>query len=896
MDTRIVRSLVAACIAGTAFLFPLGAPAALAETHVEGVVPGDAVWGTEGSPYIVDADVIVPQGGALTIGPGVTVEADPDDPSAPQPAIRVMGGRLDVAGSARSRTAVVGVAVNVSGGPEHTGSASIADADLSGGASLFFDGASGIVATTSVTGATVAIGMRDSAVSVVGSRIVGNQTGFAVMPHQVFVVMADEGKSPSPFMKGAIAQAAYAASSSLAIRGSSIYGQSGPSVDDRDAFTVDAAGDWWGSPSGPALSGANAVRGAVAYAPWLAAEPPFAVVPEDDAPCCSSVLFIPGIEGTRLYRDERSATRRFFGAATTTNRLWEPNNNADLAKLFLGPGGKTVDPTIYSGGPIDSALGFRDVYGGFMRFLDGLVADGTIGAWRPFGYDWRRPIADVVAGPEKKATTTESLVDVVASMASSSKTGKVTVVAHSNGGLVATQLVKTLAGMGKASLVDAVISVAVPFLGTPMAIPALLYGDGQSIAWGLIATQANAQKLAESIPSSYSLLPSAAYFSVTPVPTIAGPTTTAYTAAVQDSFLSPSVDRVLLAAAEAFHAALDPFLWPASIARWAIVGWGASTADGVAYSADGSHRISSGTYGDGTVIAPSAAYGADGGEIAADLAVLSTGEKKAIDHSTILEASSTQAAVRDIIGTPSSGAGPSCSGNPARCDAGLIEKLDAIPGLSVGEKDWASLILAEKASHKELYVRVHSPVALSVYDGSGRHTGEIPAPAVTDEPIEPGLYKFFEADIPGSSFTTDEGDDYISLPDDGQTYTVSVSGTGSGTFGLEIGRIRATTTVEKVEWAGVPVTPRSLATTTVTSDPSFQASVGSLASSTSALFLDENGDGTADSASEPGKYRPVRPDRARGWGIMMRLLHRAGHAILMPEAKDRRRPSLRGAE
>src|SRR5262249_21329794 len=147
--------------------------------------------------------------------------------------------------------------------------------------------------------------------------------------------------------------------------------------------------------------------------------------------------------------------------------------------------------------------------------------NNTIGQWKAFGYDWRKPIAEVVAGPEQKATTTESLIDTVMAMASTSKTGKVTLIAHSNGGLVTKYLVKTLADMGKSDLIDKVISVAVPYLGTPLAIPSLLYGDGNSIAGGLLLKQSVAQKLAANMPSAYSLLPSAEYFAQHLGPTIA---------------------------------------------------------------------------------------------------------------------------------------------------------------------------------------------------------------------------------------------------------------------------------------------------------------------------------------------------------------------------------------
>ena len=58
-------------------------------------------------------------------------------------------------------------------------------------------------------------------------------------------------------------------------------------------------------------------------------------------------------------------------------------------------------------------------------------------------------------------------------MASSSKTGKVTIVAHSNGGLVTKLIYNQLKDKGEADLVDKIIFVAVPEIGTPQSLPSL---------------------------------------------------------------------------------------------------------------------------------------------------------------------------------------------------------------------------------------------------------------------------------------------------------------------------------------------------------------------------------------------------------------------------------------
>ena len=55
--------------------------------------------------------------------------------------------------------------------------------------------------------------------------------------------------------------------------------------------------------------------------------------PNDEPPapvCCSSVLFLPGFEGSRLYRNEQTTT-----GISEPNMLWEPSENDDIRKMSL---------------------------------------------------------------------------------------------------------------------------------------------------------------------------------------------------------------------------------------------------------------------------------------------------------------------------------------------------------------------------------------------------------------------------------------------------------------------------------------------------------------------------------------------------------------------------------
>jgi pimeloyl-ACP methyl ester carboxylesterase len=548
------------------------------------------------------------------------------------------------------------------------------------------------------------------------------------------------------------------------------------------------------------------------------------------ATCCSSVLFLPGIEASRLYRPESI----MGGVGMTINRLWEPNKNDDVRKLFLNPDGTSIDSAIYAGSPLGRVFGLVDIYGSFMKFMDGLVAQGSISEWEPFGYDWRQSIVSVVEHPTARATTTESLIKTVEDMAARSQTGKVTLLAHSNGGLVAKQLVKVLADMGKASLIDSVISVAVPYLGTPQAIAGLLEGDSQSIFGGLILKKSVAKELGTNMASAYSLLPSATYFSKVFGPTIAyagGTSTSVTTVQEQDSFISSRANALLMALAQTVHASIDPFVWPEAIHRWALVGWGNVTKKGIVYNNKG-YTATTTIMGDSTVVAPSASYNA-GTTTALDLPTISKQEGHKIDHANILGSVAVQSSIERII----------ASDNSAYNSKSIEDSLNAIPGVLVGDIDYSK----EKTF---LVVSTHSPVELHVYDSKGNHTGVAPLPAGADEDIEDGLYTFTESKIPGSSIELhgdDQPETFISLPDDtGQLYSVNIQGTGVGEFTYVVQRVRGGEVLDNAVYSSLPVTPLMVATTTVTAQTADLSIAVGIASTSPSIKIDIDGDGSSD--------------------------------------------------
>jgi len=231
---------------------------------------------------------------------------------------------------------------------------------------------------------------------------------------------------------------------------------------------IDARNNWWGDNSGPLHTNenpegtGNAILGTVLFDPWEG----------QVAPCCSSVLFLPGLEASRLY----------VQGSVLENQLWDPNRTADVEALFLDENGDSITTGVYTRDVIDEAFGFN-IYKNFISFMDSLTEgdDPVINEWRYFPYDWRSDIRDVLTGGSSVGGDGvfehKNLVDELIELADGSRTGKVTIIAHSNGGLLGKLLISELEARGRADLVDKFIMVAVPQLGTPSALTGLLHGE-----------------------------------------------------------------------------------------------------------------------------------------------------------------------------------------------------------------------------------------------------------------------------------------------------------------------------------------------------------------------------------------------------------------------------------
>lgn len=545
----------------------------------------------------------------------------------------------------------------------------------------------------------------------------------------------------------------------------------------------------------------------------------------------SSVLFLPGIQASRLYTD---------GILGTEDQLWEPNHDGDVAQLEMTEAGQSIED-VHTRDVIDSIFGFSDVYGSFLTYLGTLKSQQVISDWTPYAYDWRYAVSDVVRDGTKYETEQRKLIESVEALAKNNNS-HVTIIAHSNGGLLAKALVTELEAQGKAHLIDRVILIASPQLGTPKAIGSILHGYDQEKLGGLVITDETAREVIRNFPAAYGLLPSDAYFVNTdePVVTFDNASSTeifsrVYGTTVDSSdelidFMVGTVDgrptavdinevshanADMLSSAQNMHrATLDAWIAPTHIQVFEIVGVGLDTVKGFEYQEFIEKTCISGggpgsvvcaydpyyepvpqftQYGDETVVASSAeAYSGSKQTYYVDLdEVDASSQVEPVKHSDI---------------------------------TGLVSLQQFIGGLLQNSVVSTPFIYGTKPSmsgDREI-ISVHSPVSLTLTDTFGNVAGRSSdgKTAVTD--------------IPGSSYLEIGGATYIIVPS-ATEYDAHIEGNGEGSYTL---------TREHLVDESVPVLLSQLSAATVT--PMMSATFSKRLGVYSDVTTDYDGDGIID--------------------------------------------------
>ncbi|MBP7741115.1 MAG: hypothetical protein KA104_00290, partial [Candidatus Pacebacteria bacterium] len=552
-------------------------------------------------------------------------------------------------------------------------------------------------------------------------------------------------------------------------------------------------------------------------------------------PQVSNVLFLPGIKGSRLYDVDG-------------NKLWEPSTDEDVQKLFLNTSGTSLASGIHtkSGDVIGLIFGFMEVYGSFIHEINTLRDEGKIKEWRIASYDWRLSLDDItnkgVVRDDNifydEETDLPYLKQNLLELASSSPTGKVTIIAHSNGGLIAKKLMLKLGDAETTNLIDKVVFVGVPQSGAPQALGALLYGYKEALPWffPFMVSRATARTFAENAPMAYHLLPSQRYFDDVldkdyPVVEFNAEQTygaernsygnvinswselRSYSLAEEGGRTKPNplnygsasvLNENLLTYAKNIHDQIDNWIPPANVTLYQIGGWGQDTISGIEFYELCVLSICKKEYrptfiedGDGVVPIPS----------------------------SLMTSTTTENVKRYWLDLNPYQFGPLGEKNHGNI-LGIKELQDFLTTIFDGAPQIQNNIYTvqpnQTAPNKKLRFILHSPLTLNLYDASGNHAG----PTTTGDS---------ENTIPGSFYGQFGEVQYIIAPA-GPEYRLEMVGYAPGTFSLDIqetvgGSVTASTTL-----ANIPTDTGTLANITI----------GSTLATVTNLVVDSDGNGSTD--------------------------------------------------
>ena len=562
---------------------------------------------------------------------------------------------------------------------------------------------------------------------------------------------------------------------------------------------------------------------------WRWGITPATTTPSCTADCFSNVLFLPGIKASVL--------------KSGSDTLWPPTAwSNDVPQLALDEAGESVND-VQVDGIVNTFYG-TPIYSPFSAFMDGLVADGLINGWVPLAYDWRFMPERILDEGVKTPSGVIGVLGKIEELAAGSKSGKVTIIAHSMGGLLGKAVIKRLEEEGKDDLIDSFVMVGSPQIGTPQAIGAILHGDEEGIAGGFIVRPKHARMISQNMPSAYNLLPSPAYFGAVADPVITFDPDAAFTEPwrafwgdfinIYDDFLEfmtgqgvartdspddllrvPEVLRLdLMGAAADFHAAYDAYEFPAHVRVIQVAGWGRPTTKALEYQTSHSEQSYDTIFtreGDGTVVYPSAISSI------AD-------ETYFFNLDLFREPDNKQAQHRDLLNT-----------NPLRT---LVESV--IKDENIATSTFVSSTKPQVANlGDELVVSTHSPVILGAYDELGNFTGVNPNQDLSADVLT------ISENIPGSSFLYTSEAQHIFLPRNG-AYNFIYKGVGSGPTTVAIENFSGDVSTPVANYSDIPTTENTSAT----------FAVESASPEETVIKVDVDGDSDVDMAVSPDGTEP----------------------------------------
>ncbi|OGI95579.1 hypothetical protein A2917_03440 [Candidatus Nomurabacteria bacterium RIFCSPLOWO2_01_FULL_42_17] len=583
--------------------------------------------------------------------------------------------------------------------------------------------------------------------------------------------------------------------------------------------------------------------------------------------CNSNVLFFPGIMGSKLYERGVVCDSDINIGECVEQKLWFSTNDSLQADLSLDTNGKSVG-SIYTKndtqklsegedetGVIDK-IDVINLYKSFFADLKNLKDEGEIVDYAFVPYDWRLSLNDIVTNGKALSENRLSYVtsqdfsesfilQKLEELQASSRTGKVTIIAHSNGGLVTKALIQKLKDTNNPlyEKIDKIIFVAVPQVGTPDAMAALLHGSDLG-PFGLIMSASRHRQLAENMSTVYHLLPSAAYFTTVDPgfaidklvsfedQTFFTPQTSQYGVFVSnatelknyilgtDGRAKPSSGEIVLpnignadlyAEAESVHAILDSWMPFSETKVIQVAGWGEETLAGLDYMTlkDSTEHLSYKPRmvidGDASVLVPSALWMSDSSpNIERWWVNLEEDEPFSVnrEHRDILEISNLRKFIEFRI-------------TQDEDDNSLFTDEDNI----IVNND--STLISDKP---RLHFTLHSPLTLSIVDSQDRYTG-----------LDPDTMEIRE-EIPGATYKKIGEVQFISVPA-GVSYTLLLDGYENGFFTLDIDEQTGNEITDSISFEGISSSNLTLVTMDISS---------SFGTENSELRIDEDGNGSID--------------------------------------------------
>ncbi|EKD58676.1 MAG: acetyltransferases and hydrolases with the alpha/beta hydrolase fold protein [uncultured bacterium] len=786
-------------------------------------IRGNQTWTKENSPYIINAQVTL-SGGSLTIEPGVVVKFGSSGYIYAMSNINAVGTPDERIIFTSAKDDEHGGDTNKNGFDGELKMGEWQNIGIVGNRTANFEYATFLYATTAVGSGLFGMDVTyRNVLSIKNCEFYHNLNAISISNIDATIesnIIANNNVGVSVILSSLYYK------HTVKITNNSLYGNrlaayAKKNYPNSTEYVLDASNNWWGSSAGPRFVPYqrsksdeayfdNAVSANVRFNPWLGKDPNVGCQEN----CYSNVMFLPGIKASKLYKK----------GALGEDQLWPPNYfGNDVEELQMDDDGKSLE-NVYTGDVLEE-VGAPVIGGNIYKTFLGKLADmkeaETINDYEVFAYDWRQNVEDVAQNGTPYEDNMKSAISQIESLAQTSKSEKVTIVAHSNGGLLAKAIMMELEKRGLADKVDKIVMVGTPQMGTPLAMLSLLYGYDEAALLGTLISREESRKLAENMPGAYGLLPSSKYFERMENPFISFSSQRTeyekfmdvYGNYVGDSnefmqFLSGKGDgrekpdpaeiekenvlnEKLLIQAKEMHERLDNWAVPEGIEVIQVAGWGLDTVSGVKYTekekvdcymADSKipSCIGMGEYepiyepeftvdGDGVVVAPSALMMSANENVErywVDLWLLNKGVDKDRKHKDILELTELNQFVQNIV-----------KNEYSVLPMGLKKERPNPDGYD----DQAP----------KLRMTLYSPLDIHLYDEKGNHTG--PKKIVID-----GQEKVvFEEGIPNSRYQQFGDRKYVGF-EGGENVNVVMDGYAIGAYTLSLEEVKISEEGEEV--------------------------------------------------------------------------------------------------